>query len=88
MFHFSPVDKPKKHPNPFDVWTAPEHDRMTKDRRRDWQRDDWGHPMRDKPRVLVLDPRPTIMLPEKKPNVLLSPAFDGEVDSNWGFRSP
>ncbi len=46
-----------------DSWLAPEHARLATDMKRDWPRDDWGRPIRDgRGKLLVLDPRPTIMV--------------------------
>ena len=48
------------------TWIAPEHARAALGMRRDYPRDDWGVPLRETGKELVLDPRPQIMIEEKK----------------------
>jgi hypothetical protein len=57
---YEPV-KRKREPS----WLAPEHVRLAQDMRRDYPRDELGRRVPGKGRELVLDPRPTIMLPPK-----------------------
>jgi hypothetical protein len=66
---YHPLDKfsrKKKHPNPNDVWTAPEHGKGAMSMERDWPRDHEGNRIPGKKKELVLDKRPTIMLPPKE----------------------
>lgn len=42
-------------------WRAPEHGHLTKDMKRDYPRDDLGYRLPGRERVLVMDPRPTIL---------------------------
>jgi hypothetical protein len=48
------------------VWFAPEHGRVAMGMRRDYPRDDWGFPIRGSEKELVVDPRPQIMVENKK----------------------
>lgn len=58
--------KPKRNKdNPNDSWVAPEHYRFSRGMRRDYDRDEEGKPIKHRGRNLVVDPRPTIMTPEK-----------------------
>jgi hypothetical protein len=47
-------------------WKAPEHAKLTTDMGRDFPRDDLGVPLKGSKRdVLVLDPRPQVLKPER-----------------------
>ncbi len=64
---YKPRKRDKK-PN----WVAPEHSGMVKDMKRDFPRDDLGRPLpNSKKDQLVLDNRPTIMVPER-PKIYLT----------------
>lgn len=46
-------------------WVAPEHMAFGKDMRRDFPRNDKGERIEGKEREVVIDPRPTIMVPPR-----------------------
>jgi hypothetical protein len=46
-------------------WNAPEHSRDRAAMNKDYPRDDWGNRIPGKGRELVVDKRPSIMLPER-----------------------
>lgn len=47
-------------------FTAPEHSRMATGMVRDYPRDAWGRRIPGKPRELVVDPRPTKIIEDKR----------------------
>ena len=56
----------KNYHNP-DDWVAPEHERVARHMQRDFPRDYKNRPIRDdRGRMLKVDPRPTILIPERK----------------------
>lgn len=58
---YVPVKKPK-HCH----WSAPEHIRLAQDMKRDYPRNDMGEKIDGRPRELVIDPRPTCMIPPRR----------------------
>lgn len=48
-----------------ELWWAPEHERIAKDMRQDYPRDDWGNRIRGEKRRLVVDTRPSILVPPR-----------------------
>lgn len=48
-----------------DVWTAPEHRRLSQDMKKDYPRNDKGERVEGKKKELVIDPRPTILVPPR-----------------------
>lgn len=65
------LDKRKKSFGPKPIagarinWKAPEHEKMTVDMERDYPRDDLGVPIAGAEKILVVDKRPTIMVPPR-----------------------
>lgn len=58
--------RPRKKGEPATNWCAPEHVRLAQDMKRDYPRDHNGVRIEGKPRELVIDPRPRIMVPERQ----------------------
>jgi hypothetical protein len=61
---YVPIKKGKK-PH----WVAPEHLKMSSDMGRDYPRNEKGERIEGRERELKLDPRPTIMKPERKTRI-------------------
>jgi hypothetical protein len=59
---YIPRQRKKRQPS----WKAPEHVRITSDMVRAHPLDKWGKPRLHLEKELVVDPRPQIMLPERK----------------------
>lgn len=65
LFSYDPtVRKAKRREK--DNWTAPEHARLAQDMVRDYPRDDYGRRIPGKSRELILDKRPSVMVPPRQ----------------------
>lgn len=47
-------------------WVAPEHQKIASSMKKDFPRDDRGLPIEGEKKRLVIDPRPTIMVPPRR----------------------
>lgn len=58
--------RPKKNGKKPNDWVAPEHQKMVRDMERDFPRDDLGRRVEGRERELVIDPRPTLLVPPRQ----------------------
>lgn len=69
IWRFDPIEEvyePRRKKVRIPSWKAPEHVRLTSDMKSEVPKDNYGQPIPGREKMLVLDPRPTILLPPRR----------------------